>query len=172
MITLLRHAPLPLEYQKRYIGHTNINIDINLIDKKKIEKLSKTNYDLYYSSDLIRSQNTLKLITKNDFTISVKLREVKFKSFIEGKNFDEISKLEIYDDKYLETPDSWHSFVCDESITMFQNRLLDFINKLPKDKNILICTHAGVIKELAFLLKNEQINSVDYLDTYELDSII
>lgn len=172
MITLLRHAPLPIQYQKRYIGHSDINIDYSLVDKEKIKKLSNINYDLLYSSDLMRCQKTLKLITTKDFIMSEELREVKFKSFIEEKNFDEISKLTSYDEKYLESEYLWHSFICDETKSEFQNRLINFINNLPKNKNILICTHAGVIKELAFLFKKEQINTIDYLETYSFDLLI
>lgn len=168
MITLLRHAPLPLQYQKKYIGHSNIDIDLSLVDKEKIKKLSKTQYDLYYSSDLIRCENTLKLITNQTFTTTKNLREVKFKDFIEGKSFDDISKLTEYDSKFLDTEDSWHTFVCHESKIKFQKRLIDCITALPKDKNILICTHAGVIKELAFVLSKKQITKIDYLNTYEL----
>ncbi len=168
MITLLRHAPLPLEYQKRYIGHSNINIDSSLVEKEKIKKLSESKYDLYFSSDLIRCQNTLKLITQKSFIVSEELREVKFKEFIEGKDFEEVSKLPNYDCKYLDSEDLWHSFICDESKKRFQKRLISFINTLPKDKKILICTHAGVIKELALVLSNKQINTINYLDTYNI----
>ncbi len=168
MITLLRHAPLAIQYQKRYIGHSDINIDFSLVDKEKIKKLSETKYDFYYSSDLIRCQNTLNLITKQNFTVSEDLREVKFKDFIEGKSFDEISKLPEYDSKYLDSEDRWHSFICDESKIRFKKRLITFINTLPKDKKILICTHAGVIKELVLILTNKQIRKFNYLDTYDL----
>ncbi len=41
LITLLRHAPLPLEYQKKYIGHSDIAIDNLLTDVCKLEVLKK-----------------------------------------------------------------------------------------------------------------------------------
>ncbi len=114
LITLLRHAPLPLEYQKKYIGHSDIEIDNLLTDICKLEVLKKREYDLVFCSDLKRCTQTLDLMQINYIKDS-RLREVQFKKEFEGKSFKEVEKLDIFDSSYLNSTRSWHDFVCLES---------------------------------------------------------
>ncbi len=152
-ITLLRHAPLPLKYQKRYIGHSNIAIDLSLTDISKLDYIKNTNYDAVYCSDLLRCTQTLDLIDiayKKDYRI----REVKFKDKFETKSFNDIEKMDCFDKRFLDSVKTWHEYVCEESYIDFKNRIKEFIQELPMNKNILICSHAGALKMLHSLLKN------------------
>ncbi|WP_044418663.1 histidine phosphatase family protein [Halarcobacter anaerophilus] len=154
IITLLRHAPLPLKYQKRYIGHSDINIDLSLIDFSFLDEIQKRDYDLILSSDLKRCTQTLDLLGLS-YKKDKRLREVEFKEEFELKNFDEIEKTDIFDKKYLDSFLAWHGFLCKESFNKFQSRVEEFLKELPKNKDILICSHGGTIKMINSILKKE-----------------
>ncbi len=160
LITLLRHASLPLKYQKRYIGHSDIEIDNSLVNCEKLINLKKQNYDLVYSSDLKRCAQTLDLLELKYIT-DKRLREVKFKKKIEGKSFSELEKLDIYNSKYLKSPKLWYEFICDEALVSYKSRVESFIKELPKSKNILICCHAGTIRMIKSIIED-----IDYEDSY------
>lgn len=151
-LTLLRHAALPLHLQGRYIGHTDIGIDPERFDAGKISPLLNRTFDRVYSSDLVRCTQTLETMGIDAYLPDPRLREVRFKSHIEGKLFEEIEAMEGFDPRSLESAAHWHRYVCEESAEMFRKRIHDFLDELPRNKNILICTHAGTIREILSLL--------------------
>ncbi len=165
LITLLRHAPLPIEYQKKYIGHSDINIDVTLIDKSKLNMINKEDYDLIYSSDLKRCTQTLDLFNLN-YTINKDLREVKFKDEIEKKSFEQIEQLNSYNEKYLDNIYTWYDYICEESFNQFKHRIDSFLNTLPKDKNILICSHKGTIRMIYSILKKQEFSAINLKVNY------
>ena len=170
LVTLIRHAPLPLKNQKCYNGHIDLDIDTTLVDSEQIKALKKQKYDLVYSSDLKRCTQTLDLLNLS-YKKDERLREVKFKDEFEGKSFDEISKMSIYDEKYLSSFESWHKFISQESIEEYKQRVNSFLNELPKDKDkdILICSHGGTIKLIDALIKKvsyeQSTFSINYLES-------
>jgi broad specificity phosphatase PhoE len=166
VITFLRHGPLSLQYQNRYNGHKNIPIDKILFDISKIKPLQNKIFDLAISSDLDRCTQTLKTI-KQSFTTDKRLREVKFKAEVEGKSFEEVEKLESFDLKYLKNETTWHNYICDETQQVFKARLQDFLAALPPNKKILVCSHAGAIKEMLNILK-QPIQTIHYLEYIEV----
>ncbi len=169
-ITFLRHAPLALKNQKCYNGHIDLDIDSSLVDFNQIETIQKQKYDLVYSSDLKRCTQTLDLLGFS-YKKDERLREVKFKDEFEGKSFAEISKMPIYDEKYLSTFESWHEFIAQESIEKYKQRVNSFLNELPKNRDILVCSHGGTIKLIHSLLTNikyeESSYSISYLESLE-----
>lgn len=174
-ITLVRHAAVPLEYQKSHIGHTDIDIDMDLFDYSKLDELKKeVDFDLIYTSDLKRCVNTVKQFSK-EFITDKRLREVKFKEHIEGKTFEEIEKNSDYRQDYLENMTTWHSYICDEPLIDFTNRIKEFLDDLPRNKNILVCTHGGAIRMFHSILQEKDFDcflfKVDYLDglTYNVN---
>ena len=172
LITLLRHAPLPLEYQKCFIGHCDIKIDLSLTNIKKLENIKKREYKYVYSSDLIRCTQTLDLLGLK-YEKDERLREVKFKKEFERKSFNEIENFDSYDSKYLSSMKSWHEYICEETLVSFENRIKSFLQKIPKDGDILICSHAGTIRIINSILEKEDyekslfkinyLESVDYI---------
>ncbi len=167
-LTLLRHAAVAKEFQGTYLGWSDIGIDETLFDHNKVSALKQENFDLVISSDLIRCRQTLEKLGKT-FTSDPRLREVKFKTEIEGKQFSDIEKLQSYDPLYLESEATWHTYICEESQAHFRKRIKDFLATLPRDKEILLCTHAGSIKMMMELLGKE-VKTLKYLDytTYAL----
>ncbi|RXJ89178.1 hypothetical protein CRV01_11230 [Arcobacter sp. CECT 8983] len=167
-ITFLRHAPLAKENQKCYNGHIDLNIDISLIDFEQIKTIQKQKYDLIYSSDLKRCTQTLDLLNFS-YKKDKRLREIKFKDEFEGKSFDEISNMPSYDEKYLASFESWHEFIAQESIKEYKQRVNSFLNELPKNSDILVCSHGGTIKLIHSILTNTKYEqsrySISYLET-------
>lgn len=164
-ITFLRHAPLAIKNQKCYNGHIDLDIDSSLVDNKQIKTLQKQKYDLVYSSDLKRCTQTLDLLNLS-YKKDERLREIKFKDEFEGKSFDEISKMSIYDEKYLSSFESWHEFIAKESIKEYMQRVNSFLSELPKDKDILVCSHGGTIKLIHSILNNTKYEASTYNITY------
>lgn len=168
-LTLLRHAAPPAAYHGRYIGHTDIGIDPSLFDHSKIESLISQRFDRIYSSDLLRCTATLRQMGLESFITDPRLREVRFKPMVEGKNFSQIESMEDFDPASLESQESWHRAVCDEPIEAFRGRVQSFLDELPSDKEILLCSHAGTIAMILSILEPERpYQPCNYLDHIQL----
>jgi len=162
-ITLLRHAALSPKHQGRYNGWTDLAVDPSLFERQHIATLQKQHFDLVYTSDLLRCTQTLDMMSIEDYQSDKRLREVRFKKDIEGKNFEEISRLPGYNDSLLEEKKKWHTFVCAESERSFERRIKQFLSQLPQNKEILVCTHAGTLQTIYHLLGLPQ-KKMDYLE--------
>lgn len=152
-LILLRHGAVAEAYQKRYLGHTDIPIDPELFDAEKLSPLLGVPYDRVYSSDLSRCTETLGMMGISDYAVDPRLREVCFKKEIEGKTFAQIETMEGFDPCSLESMENWHAFVCEEPFETFRQRIRDFLEELSRNETILICTHAGTIREILALLR-------------------
>lgn len=151
-LILLRHGAVPETYQKRYIGHSDIPIDPALFDAAKIAPLTHQAYTHVYSSDLSRCTQTLERMGIGSFVADPRLREVAFKPSVEGKDFSQLEAMEGFDPRFLESMECWHEFVCEEPLAAFRERVRNFLDGLPRSGEILICTHAGTIREILALL--------------------
>lgn len=151
-LILLRHAPPAPEYHKCYLGHTDVGIEAALFDEAKIAPLLHERFDLIYSSDLLRCTQTLDTMGLQGYITDQRLREVRFKDAYEGKTFARIETMPEYDAAYLDSPEAWHNFVCDESSEAFRHRIGSFLAELDPRLNILVCTHGGTIKTILSLL--------------------
>ncbi|MCK9371912.1 MAG: histidine phosphatase family protein [Sulfuricurvum sp.] len=168
-IILLRHAPPAAEYHGRYNGHTDIPIDPTLFDETKIAALAHQKFDRIYASDLCRCTETLRRMGMEHFTTDPRLREVRFKPLIEGKSFEQIERMENFDPRALESMESWHAYVCDEPLEMFRERVQSFLEELPNDETILICSHGGTIGMIRSLLDTTPASTpLGYLDHHFL----
>jgi len=164
-LTLLRHAPPHREYHGCYNGHTDIPIDTALFDPGKIESLLHHQFDRIYSSDLKRCTSTLTMMGITVFTTDIRLREVCFKPSIEGKNFAQIEAADDFNPHCLDSQESWHDYICEESRDTFSSRIESFLKELPRDKTILICAHAGTIQKILSLLASVTISKpLNYLE--------
>lgn len=170
-ITLLRHAPLTKKHQHRYNGWTDIDIDPKLFDEKKISVLKRIDFDFVYSSDLSRCTQTLDLMKHKDYFCDARLREVRFKDEIEGLNFKEIEKLDSYNPLYVEKREQWHSYICAEHPTLFEERIKSFLDDLPKNKEILICSHSGTLQKMMVFLGYAK-HKIKYLEWIRIENVI
>jgi len=167
-LTLLRHAPLHPKHQGRYNGWTNLSIEPSLFDAKAVEIIQRQQFDLVYSSDLLRCTQTLAYMGIEEYITDERLREVRFKAHIEGKNFEDICLLPSYDEKLLESRDSWHRYICAESQSTFERRIRSFLSELPKEKEILICSHAGTLQKILYFLGLAKAK-IDYLEFVRIE---
>ena len=170
-LTLLRHAPLPQRYAHRYNGWSDLSIDESLFDEREVSILKHIDFDFIYSSDLTRCMQTLEKMDIDDYFTDARLREVRFRDEIEGLNFNEIEKLPSYKTQYLENQQAWHKYICQEHPALFEARIQSFLNDLPKDKEILICSHAGTLQKMMILLGYAK-HKIDYLEWIRIDNVI
>ncbi len=170
-LTLLRHAALPPHYAHRYNGWSDISIDPARFEPKKVEILQNIKFDFVYSSDLVRCMQTLDRMGIEEYFADTRLREVRFRDEIEGLNFNEIEKLPSFKQAYLSDRQRWHHYICDEHPALFEARVRSFLQDLPREKEILICSHAGTLQKMLLLLGYAK-EKIDYLEWIRIDNVI
>ncbi|WP_345979858.1 histidine phosphatase family protein [Sulfurimonas sp. HSL3-2] len=154
MITLIRHADVDDRYKMRYNGHIDISLSpegeqqaLLLAEHFKDEK-----FDGVFCSDLKRARQTLApfgLHVEPVFTD--KLREKSWGRH-EGMSFNEIVESEefVYED-FMQ----WITALDGEEYEAYIQRVKEFfLEYLPslQMKNILVMTHAGVIRVLISII--------------------
>ncbi len=167
-ITLVRHA----EVEEAYIGKYNGHIDIGLSKRGKAQakalakKLKSEKYDKIYCSDLRRARETLAAFSFDVVPIFTQALREKSWGKHEGKSFEEIEAEGI---EYENFP-QWIEALDGERVEAFEKRVLEFFQSIEQnDDNILIVTHAGVIKMLQSLhsrmsLENTFYQSIGYAE--------
>jgi len=152
-ITLVRHG----EVDNKYLGAYNGHIDIGLSEygyKQALElakHFKEQNFDACFCSDLVRARETLKPFNIKTIYTS-KLREKSWGRH-EGMTYDEIVE---QDGVEYESFEQWLNLLDGEDYLDFIERVrLFFYEELPAKgyKNILVMTHAGVIRVLHHLHK-------------------
>lgn len=155
-VTLLRHAEVDERYKNCYNGHNDIGLSKNgeTQAKEVAKKLDTMEFDAVFSSDLRRAKETLQpsLHVKNAI-FTEKLREKSWGKH-EGLGFDEIiaqGEIEYID--FLQ----WIQALDGECHKEYEKRVkeffFEFLPSLEKE-NILVVTHAGVIRVLLSLINN------------------
>lgn len=167
-ITLVRHA----EVETAYIGKYNGHIDIGLSERGKAqaqalaEKLQAQTYDEVYCSDLRRARDTLAAFSLDVEPIFTKALREKSWGRHEGKSFEEIEAEGIKYENFTQ----WIEALDGERMEVFQSRVFNFLHSIEqRDKNILVVTHAGVIKVLQSVhnrmsLENTFYTSIGYAE--------
>jgi len=153
-IFLVRHAEVIEEFIGKYNGHIDIPLSIN--GKRQAKELGKNlktiKFDRIYCSDLLRAKQTLQQFELNQEIIySKKLREKSW-GIHEGMSFEEIEKSGI---KY-ENFKQWISALDGEGIESYTHSLEKYFKEIilqDKSENILIVTHAGVIRTLLSVIQ-------------------
>ena len=154
-ITLVRHTEVDEKYQKKYNGH--IDIGLSKFGEKEAEKLadffSTSAFDLVYCSDLKRARDTLKPFRQEKQAFyTEKLREKSWGKH-EGLSFDEI--IAAGEIEYREFTE-WINALDGEEYEPYIKRVQEFFLEylISQDaQNILVVTHAGVIRVLIALVK-------------------
>jgi len=155
IITLVRHGEVLEEYQGKYNGHIDIGLSVNgkLQAKELGKKLKDRDFDRVYCSDLLRARETLQAF-ELDLEVSY-TKELREKSWgrHEGKSFDEIQKEGIEYENF----EQWIRALDGEDIDEYKEKIKHYFYKTllkQESKNILVVTHAGVIKTILHLTKN------------------
>jgi len=157
LITLVRHAEVDEAYHKRYNGHIDISLSKKGKDEAKAlaEHFKNQAFDGVFCSDLKRCKETLEAFDLSELrpVYTQALREKSWGKH-EGKSFDEIISMESF--KY-ENFEQWINALDGEEYSTYIARVESFFKGfLPSSSsgNILVMTHAGVIRVLMHLLKN------------------
>ncbi len=161
-LTLVRHAEVEKKYLNKYNGHNDISLsqDGEKQAKELCQKLNKLEFDAVYCSDLRRTRETIKYYkNKNKIIYTDKLREKSWGKH-EGLSFEEIiNQKEIKYKDFLQ----WIEALDGEDYTLYIQRIerffLEYLPSLNKE-NILIITHAGVIRVLQSILHQKTLSEV------------
>ena len=154
-ITLVRHSEVIKEYQGKYNGHIDISLSLKGVNDAKAlaTTLKHINFDKVYCSDLVRAKETFnELNIQLEPIYTSRLREKSWGRH-EGKSFEEIQAQGIEYKNFQQ----WISALDGENMQEYIQRVREyFYDTVFKEdaQNILIVTHAGLIKTLLSLTKN------------------
>ncbi|WP_446897628.1 alpha-ribazole phosphatase [Clostridium sp. LBM24168] len=161
----VRHGETDANKRGLYYGKTESSLNKN--GKKQAEMLSKilkdTVFDHIYISEKRRSLETAKMIVKEDskkFIIDNRINEMNLGEF-EGKDYRCIKKL--YPEQWRNWCRDWKNVVPPggESYLQFYARVRNFMEYIlnNESENVLVVTHAGVIKSMYCYVLN---NTIDF----------
>ena len=162
IITLVRHGEVDEAYHRCYNGHNNITLSPK--GREEAQALSKVlqhqTYDAIYSSDLKRCIETTEHIISihaplHPFT-PIYTQDLREKSWgrHEGMTFEAIVHR---DGLVYKNFEQWITTLDGEPYNLYISRIKVFFTQtLPQTpyNNVLVVTHAGVIRVLMHLLQN------------------
>ncbi|MEN4053120.1 MULTISPECIES: alpha-ribazole phosphatase family protein [Sulfurimonas] len=165
-IILVRHCEVDVAYHKRYNGH--IDIGLSRRGKEQAKALAKRfedeKFDLVYCSDLLRAKETLKPFKQAKEAIYTdKLREKSWGKH-EGKSFDEImAEGEIVYEHFEQWIDALDGEPYEAYIKRVKEFFLEYLAS-HKAENILVITHAGVIRVLIAIVQKLSLEEAFCID--------
>ncbi len=160
-VTLFRHGITRENIEKRYIGWTDVTIDMASLESVAMPDLTK-HYQQVFSSDLKRCTETAQLLVPSAAVIKdPRLRELHFGDW-EQKTYNDLKAIRAYrmwlENPFQEIPPNGEAFgdfeqrvmqCWDEIMTMFE---------VDHCKNILIITHGGPIRLLLTKYSPKKVN--------------
>lgn len=168
-ITLVRHGEVEKAYHRCYNGHNDITLSAKGVAEavQLGEYFSQHSFDAIFSSDLKRCRQTLQHIDpspRHAITFTEALREKSWGRH-EGMTFDAITERDglIYKD-FLQ----WINALDGEPYDAYILRIERFFTKtlpLTPYEDVLVVTHAGVIRVLMHLLQKiplQEAFSIDF----------
>lgn len=167
-ITLVRHGQTEYNYQNRLQGTTNVMLnDSGRRQAHKLkEKIRDEEYDICFSSPLIRALETAMILVGDRVEIirDNRLIERNLGEY-EGKDKESYSSNKYWD----------YNLNCNdkgvESVKELLKRCQDFIDYLEtyhKNKKILVVAHGAVVRGLHHLLNKTDLNS--NLTNFKIDN--
>ena len=155
-IYLTRHGETEWNEKKLIQGHTDIPLNTKGKEQAKLlgKQLKDIDFDVVFSSDLLRAANSAEIIIKEKKMIVIKIKALRERFFgrFEGKSLTEMRKA--FGEVMLVTKEKQKKLKIydvenDEEII---TRLIPFMKKIAKQyigKKILMVTHGGLLR--AFL---------------------
>ncbi len=149
-IYFVRHSEVIEPYQGCYNGHIDIPLSQKGKEdaKKLAQHLGSIPFEKVFCSDLRRCKETLEAFMplKAHVVYTPRLREKSWGRH-EGKRFEEIEAEGIVYESFSQ----WINALDGEDVSHYMNRLWEYFQDeilTQKARNILVVTHAGVIKSL------------------------
>jgi len=154
-ITLLRHGVTKANEERRYLGWTDVPLTEAAKEKLRAMRLNKAQFDVCFTSDLLRATDTAKLLYPNLQPIPLKaFREMHFGEW-EMKTYEELKHHSRYR-AWIDAPDTVrppggeaYQEMARRVEAGFQ-RIRSEINRSGR-KEILLVSHGGVMR---YLLSN------------------
>lgn len=185
-LILVRHATTKDNINGNLSGH--IDSDLSDLGNTQILKLNKflekENIDCIYTTTSTRTKHTIKDIAKSknlNIVESDKLKEINFGDF-EGMNFEYIKSSFPEEFEKIIQNGFEYKYPNGESLVDSYNRVckeLNYILESNKEKTILICAHAGTIRNIIsyligktheyhwnFKIDNASISIIDIVDGF------
>lgn len=185
-LILVRHATTKDNIKGNLSGH--IDSDLSDLGNTQILKLNKflekENIDCIYTTTSTRTKNTIRDIAKSknlNIVESDKLKEINFGDF-EGMNFEYIKNSFPEEFEKIIQNGFEYKYPNGESLVDSYNRVckeLNYILESNKEKTILICAHAGTIRNIIsyiigktheyhwnFKIDNASISIIDIVDGF------
>jgi len=153
-IHLIRHGKTHANQQRLYCGHTNIPLSsegLAELEEYKNQNIYPTNIDLFISSGLLRTTQTINHIYGTVCCETIpELAEYNFGKF-EMKSYEELKEQEDYQ---AWISDNTGTIACPkgESKQAFTSRILKgydlLLKKAENNTHVLLTSHGGVISSL------------------------
>jgi len=155
LVTLVRHAEVDEAYHKCYNGHIDIELSKNGHNEAKALANAFINkkFNAVFCSDLKRCKQTLQALNLTIKPVYTAMLREKSWGKHEGKTFDEIIASENFT---YENFEQWIHALDGENYSSYIQRVEGFFKGfLPASAsgNVLIMTHAGVIRILMHILQ-------------------
>ncbi len=155
-ITLVRHAEVDEAYHGKYNGHVDIGLSEKGYASAKMlaEHFSNSKFDKIFCSDLLRAKETLVNFPHAKKAIyTQKLREKSWGRH-EGMSFDAIIAQDGLEyENFLQWINALDGEAYESFILRVEEFFLDYLPSL-KEENILVVTHAGVIRVFMSVVLN------------------
>lgn len=156
IITLMRHSEVEEKYHGCYNGHLDIALSSRgeAQAKELAEYFKDKEFDAVFCSDLKRCKQTLEAFSLINRPVYTQALREKSWGRHEGKSYDEIIAIEGF--KY-ENFEQWINALDGEEYTAYIQRIENFFKGFllcNPYKNVLVMTHAGVIRVLMHLFKD------------------
>ena len=165
-ITLVRHTEVEEAYHKKYNGHIDIGLSkLGQTQSKMLgEYFQDKAFDLVYCSDLKRAKETLAAFRqKKDAVYTKKLREKSWGKH-EGLSFNTIiAQNEITYENFEQWINALDGEPYEEYIARIKEFFLEFLAKQDA-QNVLVVTHAGVIRVLMAIVKELSLEDAFCID--------
>lgn len=165
-IYIIRHGETIWNAAGKLQGWSDIELNEKGREAARItaKALEDVNFDIAYTSPLIRARETAEIII-GDRNIQI-INDERIKEICigeaEGRVYDELIKEKVENNfsKFFEEPENYIPYSGGETFEILCKRAKDFIdNVLMKEthENILVVSHAAMIKALLKCIKNIEI---------------
>ncbi len=156
MIYIVRHGQTSWNVSKRLQGHKPITLTQEGKKEAKIiaEKIKDLDFEKIISSDLIRTKETAEIINEKlhkEIIYDARLRSIDYGD-LEGRFIPNVTQEEW---RILDlTPEKY----CAESVGSAYQRIKSlFDEQVKQSENVLIVTHGGMLRVMAYYIENRQI---------------
>lgn len=154
-VVLVRHGEVEERYLKCYNGHNDIALSKKGKEESRAlaEKLKNENFDAIYCSDLRRTRETLEAFAHAKNVVYTEALREKSWGKHEGLTFDAIiAQGELTYTDFLGWIEGLDGEPYEEYLQRIEQFFLEFL-PAQNHENILIITHAGVIRSLVHIVQ-------------------